>query len=187
MISVTQLRAGTFFEEKGEVFEVLSYEHTKMGRGSGNIRVKVRNLETGAIIDKTFITGASVNEANLAKIKAQFLYQDGENFHFMDSQTFEQYAISGRRLGEQNKFLKEGLELYLLVYKEKPLAVELPRALVYKVTQTGPSYKGNSVTNVYKPAVLENGLEIKVPVFIKAGEIVKIDTKTGEYLERAKS
>lgn len=186
MISVTQLRSGTFFEDQGQIFEVLSYEHTKMGRGSGNIRVKVRNLETGAIFDKTFITGASVNEANLTKIKAQFLYQDDENFHFMDNQTFEQFAISGQKLGEQKKFLKEGLELYLLVYKGDPLSTELPRALAFKVAQTGPSYKGNSVTNVYKPAILENGLEVRVPVFIKVGEVVRIDTKTGEYLERAK-
>jgi elongation factor P len=186
MISITQLRAGTFFEEDGQVFEVLTYGHTKMGRGSGNIRLKVRNLETGAIIDKTFITGASVAEANLLKIKAQFLYQDGENFHFMDSQTFEQFAISGQKLAKQKKFFKEGLELYLLVYKGKPLAIELPRALSFKVAQTGPSYKGNSVTNIFKPAILENGLEIKIPVFIKVGEIVKIDTKTGEYLEREK-
>jgi len=186
MIPVTQLRAGVFFQEKDEVFEVLSYEHIKMGRGSGNVKIKVRNLDSGAIIEKTFTTGASVVEADLKKIKAIFLYKDGDNYYFMDSQSFEQFSLSGEKLGEKKKFLKDGLELYLLVHKEKLLAIELPRVVAFKIAHTGPSYKGNSVTNVYKGAVLENGLEIKVPVFIKTGDIVKVDTKTGEYQEREK-
>lgn len=187
MIPVTQLRAGTFFEDGGQIFEVLSYEHIKMGRGTGNVKVKVRNLDTGAVIDKTFITGASLKEANLSKVKAQFLYSSGNDYYFMDSQNFEQFSISSQKLGDQARFLKEGLELYLWLFDGRPLAVELPRALTYKVAQTGPSYKGNSVTNVYKSAILENGLEVKVPIFIKPGEQVKIDTKTAQYLERVKS
>jgi len=187
MIPVTQLKAGVYFKDKNEIFEVLSYEHIKMGRGSGNIKVKVRNLESGAVIEKTFITGASVAEADLEKIKAQFLYKDKNNYYFMNNQTFEQFEVTEQQLGDKAQFLKEGLDLYLLIHEERPLTLELPRAVTYKVVQTGPAFKGNSVTNVYKPALLENGLEIKVPVFIKNGEMVKIDTKTKEYLERSKS
>lgn len=186
MISVSNLRAGTFFEDKGQIFEVLSYEHTKMGRGSGNVKVKVKNLENAATIEKSFISGAQVQEVLPEKKKAQFLYSDKGDFHFMDKDTFEQFSVPENLISDQAKFLKEGMEANVLVWQEKVLSIDLPKTLEYKVTQTGPSYKGNSVTNVYKPAILENGLEVKVPIFIREGEIIRVDTRTSEYVERAK-
>jgi len=186
MIPVTNLKAGTFFEDKEEIFEVLAYEHTKMGRGSGNIKVKVRNLENGAQINKSFITGAQVQEVLPQKKKAQFLYSDESYLHFMDTGNYEQLQIPKSLLLGQEKFIKEGIEVAVLALSDKVLSVDLPKILEYKVTQTGPAYKGNSVTNVYKPAILENGLEVKVPIFIKDGEIVRVDTRSGEYVERAR-
>lgn len=187
MIPVTNLKPGIFFQDKDGMFEVLSYEHTKMGRGSGNVKLKVRNLESGAQIAKSFITGAQVQDVLPQKRKAQFLYSDQDSLHFMDKETFEQFQIPKKIADGQGKFFKEGMEATLLTWDDKILSLDLPKILEYKVTQTGPVYKGNSVTNVYKPAILENGLEVKVPVFIKGDEIIRIDTRTGQYVERAKS
>lgn len=186
MISVTELRPGTFFHDQEQTFEVLSYEHTKMGRGSGNIKVKVKNLENAATIEKSFKSGAQVQEVLPEKKKAQFLYSDKEKLHFMDKDTFEQFNVSQNLIFDQVKFLKEGMETNTLVWDEKVLSISLPKILEYKVSQTGPAYKGNSVTNVYKPAILENGLEVKVPIFVREGEVIRVDTRTGEYVERAK-
>lgn len=187
MISVTDLRAGTYFLDQGQIFEVLSYEHTKMGRGSGNIKVKVKNLENAATIEKSFISGAQVQEILPEKKKAQFLYSDKERLHFMDKDTFEQFNVSQNLIFDQVKFLKEGMEANVLVWQENVLSIDLPKILEYKVTQTGPSYKGNSVTNVYKPAILENGLEVRVPLFVCEGEVIRVDIRTSEYVERAKT
>lgn len=186
MVSVTELRNGAVFKEEGAPWMVLNYEHIKMGRGSGTIKVKVRNLKTGAITEKSFITGARVEDAELEKRKAQFLYHEDDHYHFMDPVSFEQFSIPSNIIGEQARFLKEGLELLLLVSDEQVLGIELPNSLVYSITETGPGEKGNTVSNVYKEAVLENGLIIKVPMFMSNGERVKVDTRTGLYVERVK-
>ena len=186
MINVTELRSGTVFEDKGEYFLVLSYEHIKMGRGSGTVKVKVKNLTTGATTDKSFITGAKIQEANLERKKVQYLYQDGQGYHLMDMNTYDQFTIEKRLVADIAKFLKEELELTLFAVGEKLLYVEIPKILEYKIVQTGGSARGNTVGASYKDAVLENGLTVKVPLFIKIGEIVRVDTRTGEYVERAK-
>lgn len=186
MLNVTDLKQGIFYKEGKDILLVLNYEHVKMGRGSGTIKVKVRNVRTGSVVEKSFITGARVDEANVEKKKTQYLYRDGENFNFMDPVSFEQFSLSGSVLGEQAKFLKDGLEVILIVSEEEALGMELPLNLVYEITETGPGERGNSVSNVYKDATLDNGLVIKVPMFIKIGEKVKIDTKTGQYVERVK-
>ena len=168
MLNVTELKNGTFYKEGKDILLVLTYEHVKMGRGSGTIKVKVRNVRTGSVTEKSFITGARVDEANVEKKKAQFLYRDANNFYFMDPVSFEQFSLSGSVLGEQAKFLKDGLEVILIV------------------SETGPGEKGNTVSNVFKDATLDNGLIVKVPMFLKIGEKVKIDTRTGQYVERVK-
>lgn len=185
-LNVNELRNGTFFREGKEVFQVLLYEHVKTGRGSGNIKLKVRNIRSGAVVEKSFITGARVDEANVEKKKAQFLYRDGESFNFMDPVSFEQFAISAQVIGEQAKYLKDGLEITLIVLEGEALGMELPLSLVYEIADTGPGEKGNSVSNVFKEATLDNGLVVKVPMFIGVGEKVKVDTKTGQYVERVK-
>lgn len=189
-LNVTELRNGAFFKEGGNILQVLTYEHNKTGRGSGTIRLKVKNLKTGAVTEKSFITGARVDEANVEKKKAQYLYRDGDppagGFNFMDPVSFEQFSLSGSVLGEQAKYLKDGLEVILIVSEGEALGMELPLSLVYGITETGPGERGNTVSNVYKDATLDNGLLVKVPMFMKVGEKVKVDTRTGEYVERVK-
>lgn len=185
-LNVNELRNGTFFKEGKEIFLVVLYEHVKTGRGSGNIKLKVKNIRTGAVVEKSFITGARVDEASVEKKKAQFLYRDGDSFNFMDPVSFEQFSIFSQVIGEQAKYLKDGLEVILVVSDGEALGLELPMSLIYEIAETGPGEKGNTVSNVFKEAVLDNGLVVKVPMFMKIGEKVKVDTRSGEYVERVK-
>lgn len=190
-LNVTELRNGTFFKEGGNILQVLTYEHVKTGRGSGNIKVKVRNLRSGAVTEKSFITGTRVDEADVEKKKAQFLYRDGDTFNFMDPVSFEQFSISSQviirgSVGDQAKYLKDGLDVTLIVSGEEALGLELPMSLIYEIAETGPGEKGNTVSNVFKEATLDNGLIVKVPMFMKVGDRVKVDTRSGEYIERVK-
>lgn len=185
MLPVTELRNGTFFQEDKEPWTVLNYEHVKVGRGSANVKLKVRNLRTGHITEKSYISNARVNEAEIEKLKVVYLYKDGQSYVFMNQSTFEQFAISKSSISEQEKFLREGLEVPLLTWDGVALNIELPRNVEMKVTETGPGVKGDSVSNVLKPATLENGLTINVPLFINIGDKIKVDTKSGEYIERS--
>ncbi len=192
-LNVNELRNGTFFKEGKDIYLVITYEHNKTGRGSGTIRLKVRNLRTGSVVEKSFITGARVEDANVEKKKAHFLYKDADTYSFMDPISFEQFSVPSSVLGEQVKFLKDGLEVILLVSApiesgsdEEALAMELPLSLAYEIVETGPGEKGNTVSNVFKEATMDNGLIAKVPMFMKIGEKVKVDTRTGEYIERVK-
>ncbi len=186
MISVNELRAGIVFEEQNQYFLVLSYEHIKTGRGSGNVKVKVRNLENGANVEKSYITGARVQDALLERKKAQYLYRDGSSFHLMDMDTYEQFEIGEKLVGDSAKYLKEGMEITLFLVGEKPLYIETPKIMDYIITQTGGAARGNTVGASYKDALLENGLTVKVPLFIKNGEVIRVDTRDGSYVERAK-
>lgn len=186
MINASDLRNGMVFKEDNQLLQVITFEHIKMGRGSGNIKVKVKNLKTGSIVEKSFITGARVEEADVEKKKAQFLYQDGEDYYFMDLVTFNQFPLSKDVLGEQAKFLKDGLDVILIVNGEQALGLEISNSLIYEITDTGPGEKGNTVSNVFKDAMLDNGLAVKVPMFAKIGDKIKVDTRTGQYLERVK-
>lgn len=185
-ISVTQLKAGTFFEENDQIFEVLSYEHIKMGRGTGNVKLKVKNLKTGAIVTKSFITGAKVLGVEPLKIRAQFLYSDGSKFHFMDSATFEQFEVGKVLIGDKAKFLKEGQDIQILKTGEQVLKVELPKIVELRISETGSSMAGGRETPGTKEAILETGASIQVPMFIKTGDVIKVNTATGTYVERAK-
>lgn len=184
MISVTELRSGTIFEENGTLYQVLSYEHIKMGRGSANIKVKIRNVRSGSTTDKSFINGAKVNDVMVLKKNLQYLYKDSDNAYFMDSVTFEQIPINLRVIPE-HQFLKEGETFAVSFYEDEPLSLNLPPKMEFEVVETGPGVKGNSATNIYKDAILENGLKTKVPLFIKIGDRVRIDTRTGSYTEKA--
>lgn len=186
LLNVTELRNGTVFKENGQLLQVLTYEHVKMGRGSGTVKVKVKNLKTDSITEKSFITGARVEEADIEKKKVQFLYQDGDSFNFMDPQTYDQFSVSTAILQDQAKYLKDNLELTLVLSENEPIGVELSNTIIYEIAETGPGEKGNTVSNVYKEATLDNGLVVKVPMFMGVGEKVKIDTRTGQYVERVK-
>ncbi len=185
MINVNQLRNGQTFEEDGVPFLVLRYEFTKMGRGTGNVKVKVRNLESGAVTTKTYITGNKVQDIKLNKKKMQYLYQDADNCMFMDPVSFEQVEIAVSILGDQVRFLVDGMKVDVLYWEEKPLAVDLPVKMVFEVKETDPGEKGNSAAKVTKPAELVNGLKVRVPLFINPKDKVRVDTRTGEYVERA--
>lgn len=187
MISVTQLRAGKTFSLDSKSYQVIEYKHTKLGRGTANIRVKARNLKTGTVEEKTFVSGAKVESLETEVKTLQFLWQDEDDFYFMNPIDFEQYSLSAQLVGEKGKFLQEERKIKVLFAEDQPLSIELPNSMIFKVSQTGPGVKGDTATAVTKLATLENGLEVKVPLFIKMGDKVKIDTRTGEYVERATS
>lgn len=184
MISVTELRSGTVFEEDGKLLQVLSYEHIKMGRGSANIKVKVRDIKSGATINKSFINGARVNDVRLDKKDFQFLYKDNNTAYFMNPVSFEQMDIFLDKISG-HEFLKEGENFSISFFENEPLSLNLPPKMKLVVAETGPGVKGNSATNVFKDAIMENGIKTKVPLFIKIGDTLSIDTRTGEYTEKA--
>lgn len=185
MIGVTDLKAGTIFEENGNLLQVLSYEHIKMGRGSANIKVRVKNLRSGSTIEKSFINGARVNDVLVSKRDLQYLYKDADNVYFMDPKTFEQIGIPLKIIANDIYYLKEGETFNLSFLGNEALSLNLPPKMVFEVIETAPGVKGNSATNVFKEAILENGLAAKVPLFIKNGDKVRVDTRTGAYTEKA--
>ncbi|HSW97533.1 MAG TPA: elongation factor P [Candidatus Saccharimonadales bacterium] len=184
MIGVTDLRAGTAYEEDGQFFTVLSYEHIKMGRGSANIKLKVKNLKTGAIVDKSYINGAKMHDIQVLKKDMQYLYKDDDAVYFMDPESFEQVSIPIKIVPE-HIYLKEGESFTVSFLDGEPLTVLLPPKMTFKVAETAPGAKGNSATNVFKEAILENGLKTRVPLFINIGEMIRVDTRTGAYSEKA--
>jgi len=186
MISVTELRAGRTFQINGVPYQVMEYKHTKMGRGTANIKLKTKNLKTGAVTEKTFISGARVEPIQTEVKSLQYLYQEGDNFHFMDPRSFAQFSFQRAALAGKEKFLKEGEEVKILFWDDQPLTIELPNSLVFEVVQTSPGIKGDSVTASFKPATLDNGLAVRVPLFINVGDKIKVDTRTGEYIEKAR-
>lgn len=184
MISVNDLRAGATYEEDGNIFKVLSFEHIKMGRGSANIKVKVLNLRNGSTTEKGYTNGANVLDISLEKREYQFLYKDLENAFFMDPATFEQKTVPVKNLFGAG-FLKEGGTVWLQFYNDEALDLVLPPKVTLKVADTTPGVKGNSASNVYKDAKLENGMNVRVPLFINIGDSVVIDTRDGSYSKRA--
>lgn len=185
MITVTDLRAGTIFEESGNLYQVLSYEHIKMGRGSANIKVKVKNIKSGSTTEKSFINGAKVADVQVQKKDLQYLYKDSDYAYFMDPLSFEQYSIPLKTVGSDFYYLKEGESYNISFLGQEALSINLAPKMVFIVTETAPGVKGNSATNVFKDALLENGLTVKVPLFIKDGDKVRVDTRTGAYTEKA--
>lgn len=184
MTSVTELRSGTVFDDQGQLFMVLSYEHIKMGRGSANIKVKVKNVRTGATTEKSFINGARVKDVQILKRDLQYLYRDEDSIYFMNPLSYEQITVPLRSVENEFNYLKEGDTYIVSFLGDEPLSLQLPPKMQFKVTETGPSLRGNSATNIYKDAILENGMKTRVPLFIKAGDHIKIDTRSGEYSEK---
>lgn len=185
MIGVADLRNGMIYEEDGVLLQVLSYEHIKLGRGSANIKIKVRNLKTGSTTEKSFISGARVKDVVLDKKPTQYLYRDSDKYYFMDNVTFEQFEMPEKVLGESAKFLKDGMTVNIMMYNGEALSIDLPIKMEFEISEADPDVRGNSATNIYKDAVLENGVKIRVPLFVHAGDKIRVDTRTGEYVERA--
>ena len=185
MIEVNELRKGVTFELDGSLFKVLDYSHNKTGRGNASIKVKARNLRTGANIEKTFQSGDRVQDARLDFHNVQYLYSDGEFYHFMDNDTFDQPALRGEMLGDSAGFLKEGMECKLTFYQGQPLDIELPTSVDLKVISSETAIRGDTATGVTKKVKVETGVDVQVPNFVKVGDTIRVDTRTGEYLTRA--
>jgi elongation factor P len=185
MIGVQDLRKGTtFIDDDGNLYRVLEYQHVKLGRGNAVIKTRLRNLKTGATIERTFQSGGRVQDVRLDHHQVQYLYNDGENYHFMDLETFEQPVLSREMLGDAALYLKENVTVDLLTYEGKPIEIELPTTVDLKVVETAPGFKGDTATGGGKPATLETGVVITVPFFVNVGDTVRVDTRDGSYVTR---
>lgn len=185
MLGITELKTNTKIELEGDPYVVTTYQHSKMGRGGAIVRTKLRNLKTGAMLSKTFQGNDKVKPAQLRTRKGQYLYSDAGSYTFMDTTTYEQFTLDSTVVGDAVKFLKEGLAVDLLEFSDSVIGVELPIKVPYKVTETDPGLKGDTVSGGSKPAVLESGATVTVPLFVQVGDSVKVDTRTGTYVERA--
>jgi elongation factor P len=184
MIDVNDLRKGVTFELDNALYKVLDYEHHKPGRGKATIRVKARNLRTGTILDKSFISGDRVQDVRLDYHNVQYLYSDGEVFHFMDLETYEQPAISSALLGDSADYLLEGLEVKLTFYQGEALDIELPTSVDMKVAKAEMAVRGDTATGVTKKVTTETGLTVQVPNFVEEGDVIRVDTRSGSYITR---
>ncbi len=184
MYSTTDFKRGLKIEIDGTPYEIVEFQHFKPGKGGAMVRTKLRNILNGRVVDNTFRSGEKVERPNLESRDMQFLYHEGDELVFMDMTTYEQLQIKAESTDGKSGFLKDGQECSVLLYNEQPIDIEIPVSLVLEVTQTEPGAKGDTVSNVTKPATLETGLVIQVPLFVNEGNRVKVDTRTKEYLGR---
>ena len=184
MISAGDFRNGVTFEMDGNVVSIVEFQHVKPGKGAAFVRTKIKNVITGAVVEKTFNPNDKYPTAFIDRRDMEYLYTDGDLYYFMDNETYEQLPINADKLGDSFKFVKENTDVKILSYKGNVFGVEPPFFVELEVTQTDPGFKGDTATNATKPAILETGAEIKVPLFIEEGDKIKIDTRTGEYMER---
>ena len=185
MISAGDFRNGVTFEMDGNVVQVVEFQHVKPGKGAAFVRTKYKNVITGAVVEQSFNPTAKFPTAFVERREMQYSYNDGDLYYFMDMETYEQLPINSSVLGDNFKFVKEEMLCTVLSYKGNVFGVEPPNFVDLVVTKTDPGFKGDTATNATKPATLETGAEIKVPLFIDEGEIIQVDTRTGEYMSRA--
>ena len=178
------LRNGTTFELDGNVFRVVEFQHVKPGKGAAFVRVKMKNVITGAVIERTFNPSEKLQGAEIEKREMQYLYNDGTLYYFMDNNTYDQIPLNEEQIGDALKYIKENMNVTMLSFKGNVFAVEPPMFVELEVTYTEPGFSGNTTTTSGKPATLENGLEISVPLFVEIGDKIRIDTRTGQYMER---
>jgi len=184
MISASDIRKGTTFEDNGQVYTVVDFMHVKPGKGAAFVRVKLRNVITGAVTETTYNPTAKFQEAVIERKEMQYLYSDGELYYFMDQETYEQIPLNYEKVQDAIKYLKENMFAIIKFYKGEAFSVEPPNFVELEVTKTEPGARGNTATNVLKPATVETGAVIQVPLFVNEGDVIKIDTRTGEYLSR---
>jgi elongation factor P len=184
MISTGDLRKGISVELDGQLCTILEWQHIKMGRGGAIVRIKFKNLRTGAIFDRTYDAGDRFPRAYLERRTVQYSYNDGENYHFLDEETYEMIQLSEQQLGDAKNYLLDGIKLEVLYYKDEPISVELPVTVDLTVTYTEPGFKGDTATGGTKPATLETGLVVQVPLFVSTGDKLRVKTDTGTYVER---
>lgn len=183
-VDTSQFKNGLKIELDGEPFVMVYFQHVKPGKGGAFVRTKVKNLRTGRQFDRTFRSGEKVEEADVEDRTMQYLYRDGSDLVFMDTQTYDQMHVSSDQVGDALQFLKENLEVDVLFWRGKPLNIELPAFVEAQVTQCDPGIKGDTASGATKPATIETGATLQVPLFIKEGETIRVDTRSGEYVER---
>ncbi len=185
MISAGDFRNGVTFEEDGNVLQVVEFQHVKPGKGAAFVRTKTKNVLTGAVVEKSYNPTAKFPTAFIERKEMEYSYEDGGLYYFMDPETYDMVPINEADLSDNFKFVKENMVCRILSYKGKVFGVEPPNFVTLQVTKTDPGFKGDTATNALKPATLETGVEIKVPLFIDEGEMIQVDTRTGEYMSRA--
>ncbi len=186
MYSITEIRNGTKIEISGEPFVVTWFQHVNPGKGSAFVRTKLKSLITGNVVERTFKAGEKIPKADLEERKMQFLYRDGDNFNFMDMETYEQISLTEEIVGDRVAYLKDGMEVSILFHNERAIGIDVPFHVELKVTHCEPGIKGDTVSNVTKPATVETGAVFQVPLFVEEGDVIKVDTRTGQYIERSK-
>jgi len=184
MISSNDFRPGVSIELDGSVWRVVEFLHVKPGKGSAFVRTKLKNIQTGGVVERTFRAGETLPQAVIEKSTMQHTYKEGEEFVFMDMESYEEGRLNASQIGDRVKYLKEGMEVNVVRWNNRVLEVELPNAVVMEVTQTDPGVKGDTATGGTKPAIVETGAQVMVPLFITTGERIKIDTRTDAYLGR---
>jgi len=184
MISANDLRKGTTFEMEGVLYRVTEYQHSFIGRGSANVRVKIRNLRTGAITDHTFSPNDRISDVRLELRGVQYLYNDGTFYYFMDTETYEQPALSADILGGAMDYLTENMNLQISTYDGEPIDIVLPITVELKVVEAPPGFAGDTATGATKQITLETGFKVTVPLFVEEGDVIRVDTRTGQYLNR---
>ena len=185
MVSAGDFRNGVTIDMDGNVYQIIEFQHVKPGKGAAFVRTKIRNVITGAVTERTFNPSDKYPTAYIERKDMEYLYSDGDLYYFMDQETYENVPISKNILGDNFKFVKENTVCKILSYKGSVFGVEPPFFMELEVTKTDPGFAGNTATNTLKPATLETGAEIKVPLFINEGDMIRVDTRTGEYMERA--
>ena len=185
MITAGDFRNGVTFDDNGQVFQVIEFLHVKPGKGAAFVRTKLKNVITGAVLERTFSPTDKFENAYIERKDMEYLYSDGDLYYFMDQETYDQTPINASQLGDNFKFVKENMICKVCSYKGNVFGVEPPTFVELEVTQTDPGFQGDTATNATKPATLETGAEIRVPLFINEGDHIRIDTRTGEYMERA--
>ncbi|HNZ40969.1 MAG TPA: elongation factor P [Clostridia bacterium] len=185
MITAGDFRNGITFEMDGTVYQIIEFQHVKPGKGAAFVRAKIRNVKSGSIVERTFNPSDKFELARMERKDMQYLYSDGDLFYFMDVETYDQIPINGETLGDTLTFVKENEVVQILSYKGEIFGVEPPNFVVLEVTHTEPGFAGNTAQGATKPATVETGAQIKVPLFVNIGDLVRIDTRTGEYMERA--
>lgn len=185
MISAGDFRNGVTIEYEGNLFQIIEFQHVKPGKGAAFVRCKIRNIKTGGVVEKTFRPSEKVPKAHIDRKDMQYLYSDGELYHFMDVNTYDQIALNASSVGDSLKFVKENEMVKVLSHQGNVFDIEAPLSVTLQITETEPGLKGDTAQGATKPAILETGAKVMVPLFIEQGEIIRIDTRTGEYTGRA--
>ena len=185
MVSTSEIRRGMTIDLDGQLLKILEVDHQKIGRGSAQVKISFRNLRTGANTVNTFQAGAKFNDVRLERETDQYQYQDGEEFHFMNTETFDQVMLRDDQIGDVKYYIREGDTVDILTYNGEPIDLEIPPSVILEITNTEPGIKGDTATGATKPAMTETGLRVLVPLFVNTGDKVKVDTRTGKYVERA--